>query len=581
MLLAMRDNSCLSPSCQTKSIALQNHALMAKMTTRNKPLIHQTGSDTPPSRRCFIKQAVGTAAVFVSLIVSAQSHAEESVPHSESKPPIATIQIDTPFKPYDPMIFGGFLEHFDNQIYGGVFEPGSPLSDKQGFRTDVIAALKEMKVRVIRWPGGCFVDSYHWRKGVGKNRESHGDFRWGVIEPNNFGTGEFVELCRRIDAEPYICLNGLAPAQENLDWVNYCNATRGEFADMRKADGHPEPYDVRFWSVGNERYDKPYVDRVRDTAKAMKSLYPKIWITCSGSQDSKGVQAYLMEQAGEYLDYVSVHNYWLNRDRVLPKNSYATAISKSEMPDADMTAVVKSLRDAGRERIKIAFDEWNLRAWQHPYFPRDGVEDYDAPQILESVRRRREQNDQAWQYTMADALFAASFLNACLRHPDEVTMANIAPLVNTRGPLFVHSKGIVKRTHFHTMAMYANLLQKRVAEVRSTAEKLNNVAVIDVVATVNESGRQWAIALVNRHPSESVGCNVKLGARPLDGTFKATVLTGESADSYNDVEHPDRVVPKEVGMIFKDGVVNLSPHSLTIIQVSLDERPDATRHPHE
>lgn len=123
------------------------------------------------------------------------------------------------------MIFGGFLEHFDRQIYGGVFEPGSPLSDKNGFRTDVVAALKELKVPVVRWPGGCFVDAYHWQKGVGKKREPYGDFRWGVIESNSFGTDEFVELCRRIGAEPYICFNGLAspPGESRLGGPLQCH----------------------------------------------------------------------------------------------------------------------------------------------------------------------------------------------------------------------------------------------------------------------------------------------------------------------------------------------------------------------
>ncbi|GAH18307.1 unnamed protein product, partial [marine sediment metagenome] len=236
---------------------------------------------------------------------------------------------------------------------------------------------------------------------------------------------------------------------------------------MRKANGHPEPFNVKFWSVGNERYDKAYIDRVRDTAKVMKELYPNILITCSGSQGAggrhmPGVKTYLMEQAGAYLDYVSVHNYWLDRAKTLPKNSYATAIVKSEMPGAYMTIVSDSLRDAGMGRLKIAFDEWNLRAWQHPGFPRNKVENYDASEIREFVELRRKQNDVAEQYTMADALFTASFLNACLRHSEVVTMANVAPLVNTRGPLFVHPKGIVKRTHFHAMAMYANRLEKRI-----------------------------------------------------------------------------------------------------------------------
>ena len=154
--------------------------------------------------------------------------AEAPPPETEAT---VTIDTDAPAKTYSPMIFGGFLEHFDNQIYGGVFEPGSPLADEKGFRLDVIEALKELKVPVIRWPGGCFVDAYHWQKGVGKNRESYGDPRWGVIEPNTFGTDEFVELCRRIGAEPYICFNGLAdPRRTSTGWPT---ATR-QRADLPK-----------------------------------------------------------------------------------------------------------------------------------------------------------------------------------------------------------------------------------------------------------------------------------------------------------------------------------------------------------
>jgi len=487
------------------------------------------------------------------------------------------IDIAAPTKRADQMIFGGFLEHFDNQIYGGVFDPGSPLADEQGFRLDVIEALKELKIPVIRWPGGCFVDAYHWRKGVGPEREPYGDPRWGVIEPNTFGTHEFIELCRRLGAEPYICFNGLASPQENLDWVAYCNATAGEMAELRASHGHPEPYNVKFWSVGNERYDKAYIHRVRDTAKRVKELYPDVLMLCSGSQGGAGTQmpgvhTYLMEQAGEYLDYVSVHNYWLDRADQLPQVDYLTAIMKSEMPDAYMGVVAQSLSEHGADRIKIAFDEWNLRAWQHPGFPRNRVEDYDEPTIRELVERRRTQNDVASQYTMADALFSASFLNACLRHADHVAMATIAPLVNTRGPLFVHPKGIVKRPHVHTMAMYANELHERVAEVTVKADKLTHgnasVDVVDAIATVDDTGRRVAIALVNRHPSESVACALSMGGVPLDGTFRATRLTADSPDAYNDIDTPDRVAPKKVEQTFSKGTTSLPPHSLTIVDVT-------------
>ena len=171
---------------------------------------------------------------------------------------------------------------------------------------------------------------------------------------------------------------------------------------------------------------------------------------------------------------------------------------------------------------------------------------------------------------MADALFSASFFNACLRHAQDVGMANIAPIVNTRGPLYVHPKGIVRRTHFHTMAVYANELEARVGQLDLAAGNLRHgkrsIPVLDAIATVDESGRQWAIALVNRHPLKNVACTLKIGEMPLDGTYKATVLTGESPDSYNDIEHPDRVVPKKLELTFRQGVVNLPPHSLTIVR---------------
>ena len=174
---------------------------------------------------------------------------------------------------------------------------------------------------------------------------------------------------------------------------------------------------------------------------------------------------------------------------------------------------------------------------------------------------------------MADALFSASFLNACLRNADDIGMANIAPLVNQTGPLYVHPDGIVKRSHFHTMAMYANLLQERVSDAQVISERLEHgeksVAVVDGIATVDESGKQWAFALVNRHPSESVDCTLKIKEMLLDGTYKATVLTGESPDSYNDIRHPDRVTPKEIEQLFKNGVTSLPPHSLTIVNVTV------------
>lgn len=486
------------------------------------------------------------------------------------------VRTDLPATTYDPMIFGGFIEHLGRQIYGGFFEPGSPLADESGFRLDVIEAIRELKVPVIRWPGGCFVDSYHWRKGVGDERQPYDDDRWGVREPNTFGTHEFIELCRRIGAAPYICQNSLASVDEMADWVSYCNDTTGEFADLRRENGHPEPFDVRYWSVGNEKVGQGYIDKVRDTAVAMKGVDPGIQVTCSGSHGpSAYVDPYLFETAGPHLDLLSIHEYWIPNFQVHQTPDYLACIMLSEKPDAHLDAVVESIRKAGmRDRIKVAFDEWNLRSWHHPGFSGHHPRKVDPgdPEVVALIKARDKSLEPSL-YTMADAIFCASFFNACLRHAGDVAMANIACLVNQTGPLYVHPEGVVRRTHFHAMAMYANLLQPRIAEARVDSDRIDrgesSVAMIDAIATVDETGERWAVAIMNRHPSEAVRCTLTLGPRPIDGTYQATLLTGDSPDAYNDIEHPRRVAPRATELVFEDGTVSLPPHSLVVVELPL------------
>ena len=490
-----------------------------------------------------------------------------------------TIDIDATAKPYNPMIFGGFLEHFGKQIYGGVYDPSSELSDNEGFRTDVIDALNELKVPIIRWPGGCFVDGYHWMNGVGDNRQPTDDVRWGVIEPNTFGTHEFIELCRRLDAEPYICHNGLADVQEMTDWVEYSNASEGKFASMRKENGYPAPLDVKIWSVGNERSGRDYIHKVRDAGSAMKEMDSSIMVTCSGIHGGSNIDPYLFEAAGEYLDYISAHQYWIENWQTHSTPNYLSCMMLSEKPETYIKKVIGQIETAetvgqiNKGQIKIAFDEWNLRSWHHPGFQRFEKVDYNDPEIIKLIEARDKSLNPSI-YTLSDALFSASFLNSCIRNSDYVTMANIAPLVNQTGPLYVHPDGVVRRTHFHTMSMYVNELQEYVSDTEISGSKLtdgkDSVSVIDAIATVDREGKNWAVSLVNRHPSENIECRVTMGNKILNGTYKATILTGETTDSYNDIENPNRVAPKEVELKFKNGVVHLPPHSLTIVHINGD-----------
>lgn len=491
-----------------------------------------------------------------------------------------TIDTDAPSVPYSPMIFGGFIEHFHRQIYGGLFEPGSPLSDDRGFRKDVIEAVKELKISVVRWPGGCFASGYRWKDGVGPDRQPTPDPVWGVEDPNTFGTDEFVEWCRLVGSEPYICTNaGNGTPEEMRQWVEYCNRSQGPYAQMRAAGRHRQPLNVRYWSIGNENWGGHEIGAktpaqwgplVHESAQLMLAADPELILLAAATPNRKWTLP-LLKAAGQHLDYVCIHQYWLGYWQRNAMPDYLTCIMLSEGPERTIARVIEVLEEAGcRGRVKIAFDEWNLRGWHHPGFPRKKVGDRGDPAVIELIGKR-DLNAIASQYSMADALFSASFLNACLRHAEDVGMANIAPIVNTRGPIYVHPKGIVRRTTFHALAMYANGLEGRVGRLDLDAARLmhgnRSIPVIDAVATVHESGRIWSIALVNRHPSKDVACTVKMKDALLAGSYDATILAGDSPDAFNDVERPIRVVPEKTRLAFNKGVVELPPHSLTIIRV--------------
>ncbi len=501
--------------------------------------------------------------------------AEKQTDSGSKAQSLLSIPSGAPSMQYSRMLFGGFIEHFRNQIYGGLFEPGSPLSDEKGFRKDVIAAMKELKLSVVRWPGGCFASGYHWKDGVGKKREPVADPVWGETDPNTFGTDEFIEWCRLVGCEPYICTNaGNGTPEEMRDWVEYCNAIEGEYAELRKANGHEKPFNVKYWSIGNENYGDWEIGRqssetwgpfVHKCAELMRGADPSIKLAAASWLDKREWNLPLLKGAGADLDYMAVHQYWLVTEKPTP---YKECIGFSDSPEKTINGVLKNLDEAGfRGRIKIAFDEWNLRGWFHPGFPRKGVVSPDDEKAAEFIAKRAV-NDIAEQYTMGDALFAASFLNACLRHCDDVGMANIAPIVNTRGPLFVHPKGIVRRTTFHTLAMYANELEERVVLPDGDSGIIGRKNDrLDTVVTTDASGKRWAVAVVNRDESQTVSCKIKLGERSPDGMFDATILAGDSPEAFNDVERPNRVVPKKTQLKFIDGVVDLPPHSLTIMKI--------------
>ena len=487
------------------------------------------------------------------------------------------VDREAALKTYDRMIFGQFIEHFHRQIYGGIFEPGSPLADADGFRKDVIEALRELKIPIIRWPGGCFVSSYHWLDGVGHNRQPALDKAWDVEDPNTFGTAEFVKWCRLIGAEPYICTNaGTGTPEEMSDWVEYCNRNIGKYARLRKSHGDDEPYKVKYWSIGNENYMwgelgaktlDEWVRMIVESAKMMHATDPDIKLFATSWPDPNWIEP-ILKATAHLIDYISIHGYYGGQN-----STYMDLMMATEGAKHQIIATINAIEKAGRRnKTKIALDEWNPRAWHHPKYPAGNVRVSSSSQREELIRDR-DKNDINSLYTMADAVLSACVLNTCLRFCDDVPIAGFSPVVNTRGALFVHPKGVVRRTTFHVLSMYANMLEKRVlpVEILCDSIKHNNHAVptLDVAVTCSDDRKRFAIAAVNKHPDKASTLAIDFAA--LNGAtpkqVKAVVLSGASTDDFNDIGNENRVRPQETTLKVEKGSVSLPPHSVVIIKL--------------
>ncbi len=480
----------------------------------------------------------------------------------------------------DPRLFGHFLEHFHRQIYGGIYEPGSPLADADGFRSDVVSAIRDISPRVIRWPGGCFVSAYHWQDGVGQPRQPAFDKAWRVEESNAFGTDEFVAFCRKVDAEPYICGNaGTGAPEEMAAWVEYCNLEReGRWARLRRANGHPDPYRVRYWSIGNENYlpgemgsktPAEWGRFVRETAKMMRRVDPSIELFAASVPDLEW-NAALLREAGDLLDWVSIHGYW---DRLQLKNDpspYEVCVARTAAVESRIRSVEHMLGALGRlDRIRIAFDEWNLRGWHHPNV-NTGLTpaEYLAP---------RDENDRNETYTMADAVFSACFLNTCLRHCRTVRMANFSPTVNTRGAIFTHPAGLVLRSTWHVFRLYAPIAAAAVVDCWcpdsgsfyvQDAGSAVVVPNLDVVAALR--GAEILLCIANRSPDAAVPVEIEVRGSGEPSRAAMRSVTAPSPDSFNDVGAPDRVsLGAEQPLGARKGRVQaeVPPHSVNIVSV--------------
>ena len=466
----------------------------------------------------------------------------------------------------DRKLYGNFVEHLGRCIYGGIYQPGSPLADERGFRRDVAEAVRRLQVPILRWPGGNFVSGYHWLDGVGPRpeRPRRMELAWHTIESNQFGTDEFVEYCRLVGAEPYICVNmGSGTMDEAAGWVEYCNGREDtHFAGLRRRYGHPEPYRVEYWGLGNEVYGQwqighksaeDYAKAALEFAKVIKWTDPSAKLVACGAQRVDWDWE-VLTRVGRHVEYISAHFYWGAQPGEDP---YYSVAAGPFLAEEYLRVLAELVRGARRELkiehpILIAVDEWNV--W---------------------YRHRRPPLEE--RYDLADALVVATFLNILRRNCRTIGMANLAQLVNVIAPIFTSDEGLFYQTIYWPLFAAANYggpvaLDAWVESEGFDAPRLlaRQAPYLDVCATLDEAAGRLYLSIVNLHRGEGAEIAVDVGSLRPTGAIEH-LISGQAIDAANSFESPDdvRLVSREVSASGGRFVYTLPAHSAAVLELTL------------
>lgn len=492
------------------------------------------------ARRRFLQQTAKAAlgAAFVPYLgYQKSSAAQESAAPASVAPGLIKLDFDRKIGAIDRNIYGNFTEHLGRCIYGGIYQERSALSDGDGFRKDVLQAARDIHVSVLRWPGGNFSSGYNWKDGVGPKgqRPRRWDTAWQEEESNRFGTDEFIAYCRKLGAEPYLCVNmGTGTMQDAADWVEYCNATTDTYwANLRKKNGHADPYGVKYWALGNEVYGSwqaghkdaaEYAADALEFAKMMRWVDPSIkLIACGGPTVDWNMTA--LEKLIDVVDYISLHHYGGSLENAKEFADAHNFERQIRVLDAEITAAMARTRK--KERVAIAVDEWNI--WFRSWFHRGDSH------MLEEV------------YNLRDALWVASGLNIFHRNCATVKLADMAQLVNVIAPIMANDSGIVLQTTFYPLKLYTDFCGDVAlnALVRSDGfPNLPEVPYLDVSATTDQQNGKLTLAVVNRHPTEDISADIVVeGFRPR-ASGDLYEINGPSLDATNTFASPSNVGAK-------------------------------------
>ena len=500
--------------------------------------------------------------------------------------------------PIDNHLFGSFLEHLGRAIYEGVYEPGSKFADANGFRTDVIKEVRELGVPIVRYPGGNFVSGYHWLDGVGPKdkRPTVLDRAWNTLEPNQFGTNEFVTWARLAGTEPLMGLNfGTGSAEDAAALVEYCNVAKGtKWSELRRSHGYEQPHNVKFWCVGNEM-DGPwqighmpareYGIKATDAARQMNAVDPTIKLIACGSS-GPFMPTYIewdrtvLEECYDAVDGISLHHYWGNTE----ENNHDSqiylamnlAMDRQIREIASVCDTVRALKRSGKE-LFLSFDEWNVwyRARGGDFADGHGTK---APHLLEEP------------YNLEDAMLVGGLANSLIRHSDRVKVACLAQLVNVIAPISTNEDGILRHSIYYPYAWALKYARGRALsvepegpgyEVAALGRPIESIGLpipgfgkvdyVDMAVTLDADSKTATVFMLNRDLAKAQDVEIVWHDLTPTAVNAFQTMTGPDLKAGNTFADPKRVTPQtlESPKVGSRMTVQLPARSYSVLSLAL------------
>lgn len=492
-----------------------------------------------------------------------------------AQPALIKIDPDRTIGAIDPNIYGSFLEPVGRGfgpgvVYGPLYDPASPLADANGFRKDYVQQIKSLNVSAIRWPGGNFVSGHHWEDAIGPKdqRPVSLDLSRTRTESNQMGTDEYVAFCNLVGAANFICINaGTGTIEEAAHWVEYTNAPAGtRYADLRVKYGHPAPYKVKYWALGNEpdgpwqlghKNKEDYVKFALEAAKTMRGVDKDILLIAAGpsnyplvtkSYDPKDGWTdwsdYVLDNMAGVIDYLSLHRYVFQVLRAIDKPTFADQMSLGREIDRIIEVtqgqIQKAMIKSGADRpISISFDEYGARG-----------------------------------NNLAGPLLLAQHLNSFIRHADIVKMANLTFLSSLVG---ITPEGDYKTSLYYPFYLYSHHCRGTALDVYTRCASYDNavfkaIPILDVTAVLNGAEGKLFVNVVNRSETEAIPADLELQSGAYTGKGQVHLINADSIEATNTAtEEKVRIVTSSLAFTGNRISHTFPAHSLTQLEIALEK----------